>query len=183
MSTPPAQGPRAWRAAGPELVIAVIALGATAAAAYAVAQAAAVAAVVVPFAVIALVVVSRLLPARPPVPAAPGTGPTGRGATAGRSFPFRRLQDRLRNGVASRTAYDANLGPYLQHLLAARLSEHLDVNLYSDPEAARRALCPGGKDLDLWPWVDPGRGTASDPHARGIPVRALSRLVRRIEQL
>ena len=51
--------------------------------------------------------------------------------------------------------YQAELRPVLEHLLAARLAERHGVNLYGDPEAARRLLCRTSRDADLWAWVDP----------------------------
>lgn len=198
-SSPPSSGQSGelaaggWRSARPELVIALAASTATAAAAYVVAHSAAAVVVVVVVAAGALAVVSRLLPGNEPTLVARYEGTTGRRVSAGRPLSYWQLEGRVRDGIGSRSAYDANLGPYLQHLLAARLSERYDVNLYREPEAAREVLCPRGRDLDLWPWVDPARqspvnhdaaaGGRAPGSAPGIPARALSRLISRVEEL
>lgn len=176
------QRPGLWRGARPELGIAAAALLACAAAAYAVASSAATGIVVVVFAGIALALVSRLLPT-PPGPKAVPEIPVDRRLSTSRFFTYWRLEAQLRDGMASRSAYEAALGPRMEHLLAARLSERHGVNLYSQPEAARRVLCANGRDLDLWPWVDPGRSMAGRAEAPGIPARTLARLVQRMEQL
>lgn len=182
MRQPLGQRRGSWRAARPELGIAAVALSACAAAAYAVASSAATVVVVVVFAAISLGVVSRLLPA-PSGPTAVPEIPVDRWLSTSRFFSYWRLQTQLKGGMASRSAYEAALGPHMEHLLAARLSERHGVNLYSQPEAARRVLCVNGKDLDLWPWVDPGRSIAGRAEAPGIPPKTLARLVQRMEQL
>jgi hypothetical protein len=180
----PLTGPRrgSWRAARPELAIAAVALSACAAAAYAVANSTATVVVVVVFAAIGLGVVSRLLPDFSGPTAVPEI-PVRRWLSTSRSFSYWRLQTELKAGMASRSAYEAGLGPHMEHLLAARLAERHGVNLYRQPEAARRVLCANGKDLDLWPWVDPGRPVAGQEETPGIPAKTLARLVQRMEQL
>jgi hypothetical protein len=147
-----------------------------------VASSAASAVVVVVFAAIALGVVSRLLPSPSGATAVP-EAPVDRWLSTSRSFTYWRLQSQLKDAMASRSAYETALRPHIEHLLAARLSERHGVNLYSQPEAARRILCADGKDLDLWPWVDPGRSIAGRVEEPGIPAKTLSRLVRKMEQL
>ena len=182
MRQPLEQRRGSWRAARPELGIAAAALLACATAAYAVASSTATVIVVVVFAGIALAVVSRLLPAPSGAAAVPEI-PVDRWVSTSRFFTYWRLQTQLKDGMASRSAYEAALGPHMEHLLAARLSERHGVNLYSQPEAARRILCANRKDLDLWPWVDPGRSVADRVEAPGIPAKTLARLVQRMEKL
>ncbi|HUC14601.1 MAG TPA: hypothetical protein VMS00_09140 [Acidimicrobiales bacterium] len=182
MRQPLAQRRGSWRGARPELGIAAVALLASAAAAYAVASTAATVVVVVVFAVIAMGVVSRLLPA----PSGATTVPEiaiDRRLSTGRSFTYWRLQSQLKDGMASRSAYETALGPHLEHLLAARLSERHGVTLYGQPDAARRILCANDKDLDLWPWVDPVRSVSSSAEGPGIPAKTLARLLQRMEEL
>jgi hypothetical protein len=90
---------------------------------------------------------------------------------------------RLNEGTLSGSSYQLGLGPHLEHLLAARLSERHGVNLYREPEAARQLLCANPRDDDLWAWVDPMRPAPGPVDAPGIPPRALARLVQRLEQL
>ena len=86
----------------------------------------------------------------------------------------------------SRALYEADLRPVLEHILAARLADGHAVNLYTDPEAARRAFCRTGADESLWPWIDPAQALGTDARHRqrqGIPQRTLARLITRLEQL
>ena len=64
--------------------------------------------------------------------------------------------------MTSQGFYDSELRPVLEHLLAARLAERHGVNLYQDPDAARRLLCRNPRDADLW------RGSTQPP---GRPAR------------
>jgi hypothetical protein len=87
-------------------------------------------------------------------------------------------------------SYDAELRPTLQHLLAARLAEQHEVNLYNDPAAARRLLLrdtePGTVSRhgdQLWYWVDPTRPAETRPNIRGIPPRTLAVIIDRLERL
>ena len=96
----------------------------------------------------------------------------------------------VRTATDSLGFYQGELRPVLEHLLAARLAERHGVNLYTDPEAARRLLCRHPRDADLWPWIDPDPKTARpDTSARGaaeqrgIPRRTLGRLIDRLERL
>ncbi len=88
--------------------------------------------------------------------------------------------------LASRPMYESDLRPVLEHILAARLAENHAVNLYSEPEAARRAFCRTRGDQRLWRWIDPAQALGADARAgqkNGIPSRVLSRLITRLEQL
>ena len=60
------------------------------------------------------------------------------------------------------------------------------VNLYTEPEAARKAFCRTRADESLWPWIDPAQALSTDDRHRqrqGIPRRTLARLITRLEQL
>jgi hypothetical protein len=144
----------------------------------------AVALVVAAFSVVALAVVNRLLVTRSGPPATPEV-PTDRRAPTGSFINYWRWRSDLEGATTSLSAYHAGVGPHLEHLLAARLSERHGVSLYGQPEVARSILCAKGRDLDLWSWVDPGRSTTAEAEAEapGIPTRALARLVQRLEQL
>jgi hypothetical protein len=88
--------------------------------------------------------------------------------------------------LASRPMYESDLRPVLEHILAARLAENHAVNLYSEPDAARRAFCRTRGDQRLWRWIDPAQALDADERAgskNGIPGRVLSRLITRLEQL
>jgi len=87
------------------------------------------------------------------------------------------------SGVSSRPFYDIELRPVLEHLLAARLAERHGINLYQDPEAARRVLCKQRRDAVLWQWIDPGGAAPSQPGRHGIPRHVLARLIERLEHL
>jgi hypothetical protein len=171
-----------WRSARPELAVAATALVSCGTAAFVLAGLAGTVLVVVIFSALALAVFSLLLPRTlelPPRPQVPGRG---REATVW-AHGYWRLQIDLREGTTSIFAYEFGLAPHLEHLLAARLSQSHGINLYTDPEAARRVLCANRRDRDLWAWVDPARQTPDRNNAAGIPPRTLARLVRRLEQL
>ena len=87
--------------------------------------------------------------------------------------------------LTSSQAYESDLRPVLEHVLAARLAERHAVNLYTEPERARQVFCRTTADLSLWRWVDPGQAPGPDERAQGngIPRRILGRLITRLEQL
>ena len=90
--------------------------------------------------------------------------------------------------MTSHGYYDSELRPVLEHLLAARLAERHGVNLYQDPEAARRLLCRNPRDAGLWTLDrsgDHGRPAPTGTHTdrRGIPQHTLARLIDRLEKL
>jgi hypothetical protein len=172
----------AWRSAGPELGAAGIALVSCSIAAYVLAGLAGAVLVTVVFSALALVVLTFLLPQGSPPPPRPEMPDRLRPATTS-LHSYWRLKVHLREATISAFTYQAGLGPRLEHLLAARLSQRHGINLYTDPEAARRVLCAKPKDQDLWAWVDPTRQASNSNDAAGIPPRALARLVRRLEQL
>jgi hypothetical protein len=173
----------------PELIIAAVAVAATAAAGYAVAGPGALALVAVAAGVISLVVLRSLV--RPlslassaedvsgPDPAVPAP------VLSSFSRQWRR-QSRLGDAQASMTAYEAGLRGQLEHLLASRLAEQHGISLYDDPAAARQAFTHGNPGYDsLWRWVDPARPAAPSPPGdqSGIPYRTLARLLDRLEHL
>jgi hypothetical protein len=96
---------------------------------------------------------------------------------------FWRKRSLLSDATASMTAYDADLRPTLQHLLAARLAEKHGVSLHADPATARRLLLPGHRDQALWFWLDPLRPAEKDEHRRGIPAHTLAAIFDRLERL
>lgn len=173
----------------PELIIAAVAVTATAAAGYAVGGPGALALVAVAAAVISLVVLRSLVPPLPlassaedvsgPDPAVPAP------VLSSFSRQWRR-QSRLSDAQASMTAYEAGLRGQLEHLLASRLAERHGISLYDDPAAARQAFTRGNPGYDsLWRWVDPARPAAPSPPGDqpGIPYRTLARLLDRLEHL
>ena len=178
----PAPAGGRWRAALPELVIAAIAVGVAALAGAAVAGWPGVVTVAVVTAVIALLMLRGVLP-----------------RSAGQAFRLARDKQRARaiygyaqrrfvvlTSLASRASYEADLRPALEHVLAARLAERHAVNLYTEPDAARRAFCRTRADESLWPWLDPRQALDADErtrHSRGIPRRTLGKLITRLEQL
>ncbi|MGA3218983.1 MAG: hypothetical protein ABSE77_07890 [Acidimicrobiales bacterium] len=171
-----------WGSARPELAIAGAALAACAISAYAVAGSAATVLVVLIFSALSLVVVNRLLAPVQAPPLEPEI-PTGRRLPTGSFINYWRWRTDLTDAMGSMASYHAKLGPDLEHLLAARLSERHGVSLYHEPEVARSLLCARPRDLDLWAWVDPGRPMADRLDGPGIPPQTLARLVQRLEQL
>jgi hypothetical protein len=169
-----------WRPAVPELVIAAVTVTAAALAAAAVSGWPGVVVVGVVTAVIALALL-RGIAGRPPAP------------------PLRQKQDKQRArtiagygqrrfvvaaSLAGRGPYESDLRPVLEHVLAARLAENHAINLYAEPEQARKAFCRARGDADLWRWVDPVQSTGDrERRGHGIPRRTLARLINRLEQL
>jgi len=93
------------------------------------------------------------------------------------------------NAISSRSFYDADLRPVLEHLLAARLAERHGINLYTDPGAARRTFVRTARDEALWPLVDPGQSPGAGPPGRparrgpSISGQKLAQLIDRLEHL
>jgi hypothetical protein len=173
----------------PELIIAALAVTATAAAGYAVAGPGALALVAVAAGVISLIVLRTLV--RPPSLASSAEDVSGPDpavpAPVLSSFSRQwRRQSRLGDAQASMTAYEAGLRGQLEHLLASRLAERHGISLYDDPAAARQAFTRGSPGYEsLWRWVDPGRPAEPSPPGDqpGIPYRTLARLLDRLEHL
>ena len=183
-----------WRGTTPELLIAAVLILAAAAAGYAMAGWAGLSVVAVSTAAIAMVVVRVLLPQATPDQARKAREKAQARTLSG--YSHRRFV--VQTATSSLGFYTGELRPVLEHLLAARLAERHGVNLYQDPEAARRLLCRSPRDADLWPWIapvplgpnpepdpDPTKLKASvrDAEQRGIPRRTLARLIDRLEKL
>ncbi|HTS95636.1 MAG TPA: hypothetical protein VMI33_03370 [Streptosporangiaceae bacterium] len=169
-----------WRAAVPELCIAAVVVAVAAAGGYAAAGLPGLTLVVLIAAAAALVVLRALAP--------PAAAPGGARADDTEAMPvtftgYWRRRAGLADGTRSMAAYDAELRGTLQHLLAARLAERHGISLRDDPDAARRLLCPRGRDEALWYWVDPARPAVTAQRGGGIPPRALARLIDRLERL
>ena len=171
-----------WRPALPELVIAAIMVAAAALASAAVAGWPGVVIVAAATAVIALLLLRGIIPR----------------SAAER---LRRPKDKQRakaisgygqrrfvvvTSLNSRPLYESDLRPVLEHILAARLAEKHAVNLYAEPDRARKTFCRTRGDEHLWQWIDPTQALDVDERAsrtHGIPGRTLFRLINRLEQL
>jgi len=92
------------------------------------------------------------------------------------------------NAISSRSFYDTDLRPVLEHLLAARLAERHGINLYTDPDAARRTFVRTAHDEALWRLIEPA-GTPAAPPARpprgghSVSGQKLAQLIDRLEHL
>jgi hypothetical protein len=169
-----------WRGALPEIAVAAILFAAATATGYALAGRAGAGATMLCAAAAALISLRGL------VPAAPGDDEellSRHGYTTFSFTGFWRKRAGLADGTRSMAAYDAELRPTLQNLLAARLAEHHGISLQEDPAAARRLLCPGRGDARLWNWIAPDRQPSTDTEAAGIPPRTLASLINRLERL
>jgi hypothetical protein len=172
----PADG---WRASMPEVIIAAVLMTVITIAAYGWAGSSGAAMVLACGAILALAFL-RWLPtaeSRPETQAEEWDGP-GQTAIAG----FWRRRGAVREATTSMAAFENELRPTLQHLLAARLAERHGVSLYAEPEAARSLLLSRGWDTKLWYWLDPGR-PARPEDGHGVPTRTLAAIIRRLEQL
>jgi hypothetical protein len=171
-----------WRGARPELIIASVAVGATALAALAVAGWAGLAVVAVAAAVLAMVVLRGLAPHSAGHMVRKASDKPAARAIGG--YAQRRFV--VGTSVSSQAFYETDLRPALEHLLAARLAEHHGINLYAEPSRARAAFCQTRADESLWRWIDPATTALPGQHpgqAGGIPRRTLARLVYRLEHL
>jgi hypothetical protein len=172
-----------WRDATPELIIAAILVGVAAASGAAVSGWPGVVVVASAAAVLALLLLRAALPR-----SAAQTSRRAKDKQQARAiFGYSQRRFVVASSLASRPLYESELRPILEHILAARLAEGHGVNLYTEPEAARRAFCRTRADESLWPWIDPGQATTADERSRqrggGIPRQALARLITRLEQL
>jgi hypothetical protein len=172
-----------WRGTTPELLIAAVAVAVAAVAAYATAGWAGLSVVAVATAAGVMVLLRALLPQLTPDAARKAREkPRVRTLTG---YSHRRFV--VHNAMTSQNYYDAELRPVLEHLLAARLAERHDINLYQDPEKARRLLCRNPRDDRLWRWIDPDTRPETParegPERRGIPRHTLARLIDRLEKL
>ncbi len=174
--------PSRWRDATPELIIAAITVAVAALAGAAVSGWPGLVVVAAAAAVLALLVLRAALPR--------SAAQTSRRAkdkqTARAIFGYSQRRFVVATSLTSRPLYESDLRPVLEHILAARLAEGHGVNLYTEPEAARRAFCRTRADQSLWPWIDPGQAITGDERSRlrhGIPRHTLARLITRLEQL
>jgi hypothetical protein len=177
-----------WRGCVPELVITAVLILATSAAVYGYAGGRAAVLTLIIWAAVLLVLLRGLVTATAaPAPQEQTWRATGRTSFTG----FWRKRGVLASATASMVSYDAELRPTLQHLLAARLAERHDVNLYQDPAAAQRLLLHGtgrssfrgDRDDQLWYWLDPSRSAETRQQLRGIPPRTLAAIIDRLERL
>jgi len=169
-----------WQECLPELGAAAFLVLTTSLAAYAYAGLGTAVLVAGGWAVAALAVLLALVP----VGSKPLAQPDQWSAHGRSSFlGFWRKRSLLHDATVSMTAYDADLRPALQHLLAARLAEKHGVSLHADPAAARRLLLPGHGNQALWFWLDPVRPAETDNAKRGIPPRTLAAIFDRLERL
>jgi hypothetical protein len=170
-----------WRGAGPELLIAAVAVVAAAVAAFTVAGWPGVVVVAAGAATISVLVVRGLSPR-----SADETVRTAAAKRRARSISgYGQRRFVVSSGTANAALYASELRPALEHLLSARLAERHGINLYTEPEAARKAFCATRADEKLWSWIDPAaaRPAPPDSSASGIPRRTLARLVDRLENL
>jgi hypothetical protein len=179
-----------WRRARPEVVTAGILVASAALAGLAVAGWPGLAIVTIVTAALTLLVLRVLAPR--PAPDATRKAAEADSATMRTLSGYSQRRFLVATGISSLSFYEADLRPVLEHLLAARLAERHGVNLYTDPDAARRAFVRTRRDDALWRWIDPAaRETPADaphpnrnPHeGRGIPRQTLARLIDKLEHL
>jgi len=171
-----------WRGTGPELTIAAAGVAAAALAGAAVAGWPGLAVVAIAAAAVSMVVLRALLPQ-----AAAHSVRRARDKQVARPiFGYAQRRFVVASSLSAPGAYEADLRPVLEHLLAARLAENHGINLYTEPAAARRAFCRARGDEALWSLVDPQQTLSRaerDRRRHGISRRTLARLVNRLEQL
>jgi hypothetical protein len=170
-----------WRPAVPELIVAAIAVIVAAAAGGAVAGWPGLVIVTAVTSVIAVLLLRGVIP-RSAAQALRQKKDKQR-ARAISGYAQRRFV--VATSLTSRPMYESDLRPVLEHILAARLAENHAVNLYAEPDQARKAFCRTRGDESLWRWIDPRQTLDADARAnsRSISGRALSRLIARLEQL
>jgi hypothetical protein len=177
---PPARA--GWRDATPELLIAAITVAVAAIAGAAVAGWPGVVTVAVAATALALIAVRVIIPRS----AAQSSRRAREKQQARQISGYAKRRFIVASSVTSRGLYEADLRPALEHILSARLADSHAVNLYTEPEAARKAFCRNRADESLWPWIDPAQALDSNDghhHKVGIPRRTLARLITRLEQL
>jgi hypothetical protein len=163
-----------WRGAAPELAIAGITYLAIAVAAYLVAGPEGLGVATVIAAAVALAAQRLLLP----MPRAEAVRTLAEKQTTQSISGYSRRRFIVQHASETSTFYEAELRPVLEHILAARLAERRDTNLYADPEQARMALGD-----QLWYWVDPDQADERAKNHKGIPPRTLARLIDRLDTL
>ncbi len=160
--TAPAGSGSRWRDAVPELLIAAIAVVVAALAAAAVSGWAGVVVVAAAATVLALIAARGTIPRSSAQAFRRATEKPQARSISG--YGQRRFM--VATSVGSRAGYESELRPVLEHILAARLADDHGVNLYTEPEAARRAFCRSRADESLWPWIDPAQALKSDDRQR-----------------
>jgi hypothetical protein len=171
-----------WRPAVPELIIAAVAVAAAALASAAVAGWPGVVVVAAATTVLAVLLLRAILPR--PAQQTLRLQKDKQRAQSISGYAQRRFV--VATSLTSRPMYESDLRPVLEHILAARLAENHAVNLYNEPDMAKKAFCRTSADEKLWSWIDPGQALDKDERAvqsRAIPGRTLSRLITRLEQL
>jgi len=171
-----------WRDATPELIIAAITVAVVALAGAAVSGWPGVVVVAVAATVLALLVLRAALPRS----AAQASRRAKDKQQARAIFGYGQRRFIVATSFTSRPLYESDLRPVLEHILAARLADSHGVNLYTEPESARRAFCRSRADESLWPWIDPGQAANPDERSRlrgSISRQTLARLITRLEQL
>jgi hypothetical protein len=163
-----------WRGAAPELAIAGVTYLAIAVAAYLVAGPEGLGVATVIAAAVALAAQRLLLP----MPKAEAIRTLAERPTAQSISGYSRRRFIVQHASETSAFYESELRPVLEHILAARLAERRDTNLYADQDAARKAL--GDR---LWYWVDPDQAGERTKHQKGIPPRTLASLIDRLERL
>ncbi len=178
-----------WRRARPEVLTAAIIAVVAALAGLAVAGWPGLAVVAIATAGATLLVLRGLVPR--PAAATTRKAPESDSSTMRSLSGYSQRRFLVATGITSRSFYDADLRPVLEHLLAARLAERHGVNLYTDPGAARQAFVRTPRDAALWRWIDPAERAATGERrpageardGRGIPRQTLARLIDRLEHL
>jgi hypothetical protein len=171
--------PTGWQGSGYEIAVAVILVTAVTTAAYVWAGTGASVLALSCAAFIALFLLRTLAPPDGrPDPQSDEMGEPSRTGIAG----FWRKRGMLQDATERMVAYDNELRPTLQHLLAARLADKYGLSLYDDPDEARRLLLKRPRDQDLWSWLDP-RQPPRGGEGRGIPPRTLAAIIDRLEHL
>jgi hypothetical protein len=94
-------------------------------------------------------------------------------------FPaYAKISSDLSWAPVSKWHYDHGVRPLLTRLLESVLAERHRVDLTADPARARRLVGD-----EIWPLIDPSRPPSFDSKAPGTDLRALTRIVDRLEQL
>jgi hypothetical protein len=193
-----------WRHARPEVITAAIIAVVAAIAGLALAGWPGLAVVATISAAVTLLVLRGLAPR--PAPDATRKAAESDAATMRSLTGYSQRRFLVATGITSRSFYDSDLRPVLEHLLAARLAERHGINLYTDPAAAREAFARTARDEALWRWIDPTatgaqrhadrqrdpqrhrdlqrpRNLQGDRDRHGIPRQTLARLIDRLEHL
>jgi hypothetical protein len=101
------------------------------------------------------------------------------GTAAAGDFPvFAKISSDLVWAPVSQWHYDHGIRPLLIRLLGSALAERHRVDLRAEPARARQLA-----GEDIWPLVDPARPPSFDSKSPGPDLRALARVVDRLERL